>query len=69
MTFKQWIKQQVKRKDSIGDLARDAQRQPAFRGSTANALKIQMESLGCCDRAIKAWEKAVIEYEIQEISN
>ena len=63
MTFNEYIKNQLGRNDSIGDLAEDARRDAQF--PPVNSLKSlinHLESRGACDDAVDAARDAWKEY-------
>ena len=67
LTFKRWLARQRKRDDPVGDLARDVF-QDCRRWTSARTLKgvlSHLSSLGACRGAMKAAERAWVEFENQ----
>lgn len=66
MTFWQWLRQQKKRNDRIGDLARDAVVDSTFprRARRRETLKIYLESCNACAGAIEALDAAFQQFRV-----
>jgi uncharacterized protein YozE (UPF0346 family) len=66
MTFWQWLKNQRKRQDPIGDLARYARTDKGFpRRGDEKAHRDYLESLPACPGALKAMGRAWNEYRVE----
>ena len=63
-TFAHWLRKQTKRKDPIGDLARDAAQDRTFPLDTSSGPKLRsyMRSCPACNEAMEALEKALMEW-------
>ena len=71
MTFNQWLKQQIKRDDPVGDVARDAARDTGrkpYRGCR-EAWHTFLGSAGACWEAHVALDEAWDEYECSNATN
>ena len=63
MTFNKYLKKQIGRNDTIGDLAEDARRDAQFPPvNSLKALVRYLESRGACDDAVDAARDAWKEY-------
>jgi uncharacterized protein YozE (UPF0346 family) len=64
MTFFRWLLQQRHRQDAVGDLARDAGRDPSFgrRSRTPQSTERHLTGQGACDGAIRAAAAAWVEF-------
>lgn len=63
--FSDYLRQQVRRDDAIGDLARDAARDPTLStcsGFTAQFLRARLLQLGACEGALLALDRARAEH-------
>jgi hypothetical protein len=76
-TFDAWLRDQVRREDAIGDLARDYKQdcrdhhaehlgERAWFGESPLALRERLEELGACNDAFTALERAAAEWAQQE---
>lgn len=64
LTFWQWLKDQNRRQDPVGDLSRDAIDDPHHKGSTPEWwLEHLMDSHYTCDSAFNALRQAWQEYD------
>jgi hypothetical protein len=58
-TFWQWLKEQKRRDDLVGDLARDAAHDPACKRNTLSWWEDHLNRLGACpgakDALLDAW--------------
>ena len=61
-TFRAWLMEQKKRKDPIGDLARDVIRDSKFKGTTVQELEDRMFQLHACAEALDALRDAKSEF-------
>jgi hypothetical protein len=60
-TFREWLSQQTGREDRVGDLARDADRDPCFPPALSMVKRYLMQG-NACPGALKALEQAREEY-------
>ena len=64
MTFKQYLKQHLEEDTMVGDLARDAFKDPEWKGkSSASSLEACLVKRRTCAGAWEAFEMAKAEYE------
>jgi uncharacterized protein YozE (UPF0346 family) len=62
-TFQQWLAQQSKRDDSVGDLARDVQQDSETpRGNAKLAWRKHLIEMNACAAALQTLERAWVEY-------
>ncbi|MFZ1137904.1 MAG: YozE family protein [Candidatus Sulfotelmatobacter sp.] len=64
-TFWQWLKQQARRNDPIGDLARDARQDPTRKRSLYQWWERHLQSSGASPKALRALGTAWSEYQKQ----
>lgn len=63
INFIQWLKKQDKRKDPVGDLAGDIKADRDFPNcNNCRDLRQYLVSVNACDGAMKALDKAYIEF-------
>ena len=62
LTFRGWLKTCRDRDDPVGDLARDAFRDPNWKGRTVESLRSRIEAKGADDLVIEALKLAEAQY-------
>ncbi len=62
MTFRQWLKRQLRRTDPVGDLAGDALADAEWRGWTVVSLWRELARLGASAEAFAALDRAAAEW-------
>lgn len=68
MTFRRWLQQQCRRRDPVGDIARDVRDDDDLkdvRGLTPKSLRRYMQSVGACEAALVALDRARCEFFIE----